>query len=523
MFEQEGRTKHSSWESDDMEITKSQTVAIDAESLHPMYASQNKKRKTNENLSFMTGLTKATRASKEECDMDMTKPLTKLDDGSITVLEFFNLFNLDFVIHNPRQSILPGKVGLSFSNTKDLLKDRYIDHPKQRVYEMDNQFLTEKVEGLKARMKDREKLLRHVNPRLWEEMRSFTEEELKRFGAKLKEKNNFFRKKSKVESHKLKGVLYSNLLRASKNEQQKLRGKLEESDVMLKDLDDCIQHLQAELNAVEGNGLEDSKPTLESAEQGLAAVTKSLADNERQIYELEVQKTCNLDKLKRLKTETQNLENHTDMLHRITEWKFEEKQGNFQVYSFLHKTLVLEVVFEKCDGDEAPERTISDIIFKFSLDERVSPCHAHLVHKLLSQYTEGETAWVKKYPTSKYIPKLLHDVGLVVSRCRLLGEEVRRLKLFGAMSLNILDISCVDTQVRLLFSSLEAFVKFELSVALTAAYPFCVPQVQNYKNHIGNTTVHQIEEIVSSVTPAKNLLTKIVKKINEDLLSGTPR
>lgn len=35
----------------------------------------------------------------------------KLDDGTITVLEFLKLFNIDFVIHNPRQSVLPGRVG----------------------------------------------------------------------------------------------------------------------------------------------------------------------------------------------------------------------------------------------------------------------------------------------------------------------------------------------------------------------------------------------------------------------------
>lgn len=36
--------------------------------------------------------------------------LQKFDDGTITVLEFFKLFNIDFVIHSPRQSILPERV-----------------------------------------------------------------------------------------------------------------------------------------------------------------------------------------------------------------------------------------------------------------------------------------------------------------------------------------------------------------------------------------------------------------------------
>lgn len=40
-------------------------------------------------------------------------------------------------------------------------------------------------------------------------------QQLKSFGAKLKERNNFFRKTSKVQSHELKEVLYSNLLQAN--------------------------------------------------------------------------------------------------------------------------------------------------------------------------------------------------------------------------------------------------------------------------------------------------------------------
>lgn len=42
--------------------------------------------------------------------------------------------------------------------------------------------------------------------------------------------------------------------------------------------------------------------------------------------------------------------------------------------------------------------------------------------------------------------QLLHDVSLVVSRCRLLGEELRLLKLWGGLRLDILDISCMDTK-----------------------------------------------------------------------------
>ncbi|XP_071368715.1 outer kinetochore KNL1 complex subunit KNL1 [Centroberyx affinis] len=454
----------------------------------------------------------------EDCTNDIQK---KLDD-SITVLEFFKLFNLDFVIHNPRQSVLPGKLASDLDHRpKDLLKDIHINHPKQKLYEADLQNLTQKVEGLKVRKKDGEKSLKSVNRALWEEMRGLSEKELKCFGAKLKERSNFFRKRSKVQSHEMKEVLYSSLVQANLEEQLKLRGKIQEADEMLKSLDDCIHELATELTAVEGKGLEDSKPTLKSSQLGLEKVTQVVADNERQMSELEMQKKHKLDKLNRLRTETQDLESHITMLHWVNEWKLGEKRDNCTIYTFLYESLHLKLVFEKCDGNDADDesqRKISDITFKLQLDDEKPQSHAHLVHKLLSQYIEGQTAWVKTYPTSRFVPKLLHDVGLVVSRCRLLGEELRLLKMWGALRLDILDISYVDTQVRIVFSSLKAFSKFEFSVAFTSTYPYCVLQVQDFKNHIGSTTIHQIEEIVSSVTPAKNYLTKIVKRIHEALL-----
>ncbi len=39
--------------------------------------------------------------------------------------------------------------------------------------------------------------------------------QLKSFGAKLKERNNLFRKMSKVQSHEMKEVLYSDLVKAN--------------------------------------------------------------------------------------------------------------------------------------------------------------------------------------------------------------------------------------------------------------------------------------------------------------------
>uniref|UniRef100_A0A667YYG5 Knl1 C-terminal RWD domain-containing protein n=2 Tax=Myripristis murdjan TaxID=586833 RepID=A0A667YYG5_9TELE len=446
----------------------------------------------------------------------------KLDDDDITVLEFFKLFNLDFIIHKPRQSVLPGRLASDLDRRpNDLLRDRHINHPKQRVYEADLQNLIDKVEGLKAQMKDGEKL-KNVNRSLWEEMSGLSEKELKCFGAKLKERSNFFRKRSKVQSHEMKEVLYSNLVQANLEEQQKLQGKIEEADEMLKSLDDCIHELENELAAVEGKGLEDSKPTLKSNQLGLNKVTHELADDERQMCELEMQKKHNLDKLNKLRTEAEDLENHITVLHWLNEWKFSEKWDNGTVYTFLFESLHLMLMFENGDGNDAEdnsEQKISDITLKIQqLDDETPQSHAHLVHRLLSQYFEGKTDWVKKYPTSRCVPTLLHDVSLVVSRCRLLGEEVRLLKMWGGLRLDLLDISCVDTQIRVLFSNLKAFSKFEFSLAVTPSYPHSQLQVQNFKSYIGNTTVHQIEEVVSSVTPSEKYLTRIVKRIHDTLL-----
>ncbi|CAL8314646.1 unnamed protein product [Lota lota] len=444
-----------------------------------------------------------------------------IDDERITVLEFFQLLNIDFVIHNPRQSILPGKLTSHLGHTpEDLLKNRHINHPKQRVYEVEHKNLAEKVEGLKARMKDQARLLHSVNKPLWEELKCFSEDELKEFGSKMKERSNFFRKRSKAQSHEMKEALYSNLQQAILEEQQKLRGKMEEADGMLKSLDNCIQELETELAAVEGNGLDGSKPTLKSSLLGLENVTMELADKERQMCEMEMQKKCNMDQVKRLQTEVQDLNKHIIMLHRVNEWKVAEKRANCDVYSFLYESMHLEVVFDTGEGpDEVNERNILDINFKLELDEEKSECHARLVHALLSEFTKGRSDWVEQYPSNRYVPKLLHDVSLVVCRCRLLGEEVRLLKTLGALRFNILDIRCLDMRVHFVFSSLEAMAKFELSLAVTMAYPCCPLQLQDFKNHIGSTTGHRIEEIVSTISPGKNYLTKTIKAIHAAVLS----
>uniref|UniRef100_A0A672IWY1 Knl1 C-terminal RWD domain-containing protein n=2 Tax=Salarias fasciatus TaxID=181472 RepID=A0A672IWY1_SALFA len=318
----------------------------------------------------------------------------------------------------------------------------------------------------------------------------------------------------------MKEVLYFKLLHALKEEQQKLRGTIEKADEMLKSLDDCIHELQTELAGVEENGF-DSKPSMKSLLEEMKKASETMDDNERQISELELQKKQNSSKLKRLNSEIQSLESHMDMLDILNEWKLKEKRDDGTVYTFLHETMSLQLTFEKSDGnlaDSESERKITQIRFNFELDDEKSQCHARLVHKLVSQFVEAEPAWAEKFPTSRHVPKLLHAVSLVVSRCRLLGEECRRLKLWGSLPFDILRLSCSDTRISIVFSSLRKCSKFEVVFAVSLSNRLCVLQVESFKNRIGSTTMSQIEEIVSSCTPTKNLLTKIAKKIHDTLL-----
>nr|XP_061843156.1 uncharacterized protein knl1 [Nerophis lumbriciformis] len=443
----------------------------------------------------------------------------KLEDGTITVSEFFKLFNIDFVIHKPRQSILPGRPSSDTDRTPvDVMKDRLINRPKERVYEADIKSLTEKVEGLSYRMRDLEKPLKMINAALWEEMKNSSEKEIKSFGVKLKERNNYFRKMSRVRSHEMKEVLYTGVVQALTDEQQNLRSSVEKSEETVKMLDDCIRDLEAELAAIEDKGT-DTKPSLKSLQEELKKVNESMTENERQICDLETQKNQASSKLNSLKADTKNLESSIAILNMLNEWRLKEKKGNYTVYTFLNDTLHLQLVDKGNGTAEEPEQETSQINFTFLLDDTSSQCHARLVHKLISQYIYGETLWVKKYPTSNHVQKLLYDVSLVVSHCRLLGEEIRLLKTWGGLRLNILDISCVDTRIHIVFSSLRRCSKFEVSFSVSLDKHIYGIQVHSFRNIFGDATIQQIVSIVKSFVPARKLLTKIVKKIHTDLLS----
>ncbi|XP_073698933.1 uncharacterized protein knl1 [Garra rufa] len=505
-------------------------AAVQWEGNFTRHAAQDPKAKTIED----TGVSESTlRCSQFDSHMDRTLDLVfdfnkKLEDGSITVNEFLSHFGINFVIHRSRPSALPDSCRAGETLTMEyLLKEKYIHHPKQRVYEQDCKNLTEIVERLKEQMPEQEKSIGCINGALQLELCTLSEEKLKRFGSKLKERRVYFGKRSKALSHEMKGVLYSELIRTTQDAKQSLISKIKETDEMIEDLDGCINDLETELASVEAMIMGDhldapqTRPALKAKEENLHRLNSGVTEKEREIGELEIQLRTLESQQEKLQGESNCLKSNLATLNSLNEWRLNATDERGALFTFLHKTVHLQVNLQTPAGKEwmteDVERNI-DVSFQLHLDVENSECNASMVHKLLALYYHSQTHWTQRYPTTRHIPELLHDISLVVARLRLLGEEIHRLKKWGGLKLRILKITCMDTRVHIVFSSLKAFEKFELSLMVTPDYPFGPLHIQDFKKHMGNTRLSQIEDIISSVKPAKNYLTKVLKKIHDDLL-----
>ncbi|XP_073722266.1 uncharacterized protein knl1 [Misgurnus anguillicaudatus] len=453
----------------------------------------------------------------------------KLEDGSITVNEFLSHFGINFVIHRSRPSALPDIRRAGETRTmEDLLKEKYIHHPKQIVYEHDCKELTDIVERLKERTPEQEKSLRCINEALFQEICSLSKEQLKNFGSELKARRVYFGKRSKALSHEMKGVLYSKLIKTTQDAKQQLTAKIKETDEMIDELDGCINDLERELAAVDAmisenhHNSNQTRPALKAKEDDLHKLNSALNETESEIDQLQIQQRTLEGQEEKLREECSGFKSHLATLNSLNEWRLEKTDERGALFTFLHNTVHLQVKLQTPAGNEWMTEGVEqnmDVSLSFQLNVDKSECHASMVHKLLALHEKSQTQWMQKYPTTRHIPELLHDVSLVVGRLRLLGEEIHRLKKWGGLRLCIRQITCVDTKVQIIFSSLKAFEKFELSLMVTPDYPFGPLQIQDFRNHIGNTRLGQIEDIVSSVKPDKNYLTNILKKIHSDLLT----
>ncbi|XP_067298145.1 uncharacterized protein knl1 [Pseudorasbora parva] len=506
-------------------------AAVQWEGNFTRHAAQNPKAKKIED----TGVSESTlRYSQFDSHMDGTLDHVfdfnkKLEDGSITVNEFLSHFGINFVIHRSRPSALPDSCRAGEARTmEDLLKEKYIYHPKQRVYDQDCKKLTVIVERLKEHMPEQEKSLGCLNRALQQQICTLSKEHVKSFGCKLKERRVYFGKRSKAHSHEMKRVLYSELIKTTQDAKQSLISKIKETDEMMEELDGCINDLESELATVEAMIVGDhcdapqTRPAFKAKEEDLQRLNSAITKKEREIGELEIQLRTLEGQEEKLQRESSGLKSHLATLNSLNEWRLDATDEKGALFTFLHNTVHLQVNLQipaagKEWMTEDLERNI-DVSFQLHLDVENSECHASMVHELLTLYYQSQTRWTQRYPTTRHIQELLHDISLVVGRLRLLGEEIHRLKKWGGLKLRILKITCMDTRVHVVFSSLKAFEKFELSLMVTPEYPFGPLHIQDFKKRMGNTRLSQIEAILSSVKPAKNYLTKVLKKIHDDLL-----
>lgn len=112
---------------------------------------------------------------------------------------------------------------------------------------------------------------------------------------------------------------------------------------------------------------------------------------------------------------------------------------------------------------------------------------------------------------------LLLDLSLVVSRCRLLGDELEYLLNWGAK----FDISKTQIQhmdVKFLFSSYEALSKFEVTFHIMPGYPW-LPLQFTFNSRFGNISGEHINNVLLTVKPGHEYLIRIVKSLFLTLLT----
>ncbi|KAM6181086.1 outer kinetochore KNL1 complex subunit KNL1 [Erethizon dorsatum] len=448
----------------------------------------------------------------------------KLKDGRITVREFFILLQVHILIQKPRQSSLPAKFTINVSPTpEDLMLRQYIYGPKIQIYREDCEVLHQKIEELKVSALNQDKLLTDVNRNLWEKMRHCSDEELKVFGIHLNKIKSRFTKMTKVFTHQGKVALYSKLVQSAQNEREKLQIRIDEMDSILKKIDNCLTNLEIETKNLEDQEKDNPKEVWDSemraAERDLEQLKTEEEELQRKLLELEVQKEQTLAQVDFMQKQINRTEELLDHLS-LAEWEVIEWNDDQAVFTFVYDTIELTITFgEPVVGVpflEKADRKIADLNFQSLLDEDKAPSSSLLVHKLIFQYIEEQESWKKKCTTQHQVPKMLQELSLVVSHCRLLGEEIEFLKRWGP-NYNLMDIYVNNTELRLLFSSSVAFAKFEITLSLSAHYPL-VPLPFTIRNHLGNTGQDEIASIISKVPLEDNYLKNVVKQISQDLL-----
>ncbi|XP_037017694.2 kinetochore scaffold 1 [Artibeus jamaicensis] len=450
----------------------------------------------------------------------------KLKDGRITIKEFFILLQVHILIQKPRQSTLPAKFAINTQSTsEDLMLSQYVYRPKIQIYREDCEALRQKIEELKLSALNQDKLLTNVNRNLWEKMRHCCDEELKAFGIYLNKIKSHFTKMTKVFTHQGKVALYSKLVKSAQNEREKLQVRIEEMDNILKKMDSCLTEVKLETKNLESeekyNFVEEWDSEMRAAEKELEQLKTEEEELQRSLLEVEVQKEQTLAQIDFVQKQISTTEELLDQLS-LSEWDVIEWSDDQAIFTFLYDTIELIITFgEPVDGlpfVNNAYRRIVDLNFQSLLDEEKAPPSSLLVHKLIFQYIEEQESWKKKCTTQHQVSKMLQEISMVVSHCRLLGEEIEFLQRWGP-NYNLMHIDVNDTELSLLFSSSAAFAKFEITLSLSAHYPSVLLPF-SIKNHLGNISHSEISALLFKVPLEDNYLKNVVKQIYRDLLQG---
>ncbi|XP_039699810.1 outer kinetochore KNL1 complex subunit KNL1 [Pteropus medius] len=450
----------------------------------------------------------------------------KLKDGRITVKEFFILLQVHILIQKPRQSTLSAKFAINTQPTpEDLMLSQYVYRPKIQIYREDIGTLRQKIEELKLSALNQDKLLTDVNRNLWEKMRHCSDEELKAFGIYLNKIKSHFTKMTKVFTHQGKVALYSKLVQSAQNEREKLQIRIDEMDNILKKIADCLTDMELETKNLEdkekNSSVEEWDSEMRAAEKELEQLKTEEEELQRNLFELKVQKEQILAQIDLVQKQTNRTEELLDKSS-LSEWDVIEWSDDQAVFTFLYDTIELIITFgEPVVGLpflNKAYRKIVDLKFQSLLDEDKAPPSSLLVHKLIFQYIKEQESWKKKCTTQHQVPKMLQELSLVISHCRLLGEEIEFLKRWGP-NYNLMNIDVNNTELKLLFSSSAAFAKFEITLSLSVHYP-SVPLLFSIQNHLGNIGRDEIAALLSKVPLEDNYLKNVVKQIYQDLLQG---
>ncbi|XP_020382277.1 kinetochore scaffold 1 [Rhincodon typus] len=505
------------WEGMDHQVMEENQLSITTKSLD------------NSSLDSTKGDGTSADAANSKCNLNTSLVILeeselheKLMDGQITVREFFKLLKVQTHAQKSRQSELRVNVELDKSSTvENWLAVKFVHRPKREVYEEDSNALSAAIAELKDQLLDLDKLLSEVNPALWKSVMEMTEEELRMFRSCLNAKKSSFVKKTKAICHEQKVDLYSaqlNMFKAQRQQRNEYEAYL---DDMLRKMDDCLASLdlanldhlsECSVDVIDDDSITQLKQTVHDRCDELKKLQAERCEVESQLA-----KVLNA---KELQEKAANVWDLKEEFQELLEWTLCISQDEQAVYKFLYDSLELTLTFgEPVSADLSPGakcKKILDINLVSALDEDEAPLHSKLVHELIMTYWKSQGSWQDVYTNELQLPMLLLDVSLVVSRGRLLGDELEYLLNWGS-KFDILKTQIQNMDVKCLFSSYDALSKFELTFHIKPGYPWH-PMQFTFNSWFGNISGERINEVLLTVKPGPKYLTKLVKSLFLTLL-----